>query len=709
MRANAHHNPSDVDASAVNGSQENTSPIDLPDKRAILELAVATMDCSAAIISTVVEGTHHVLAAVGDDAARVNDAQLLAEQVGKKEDRVVVRKDGPVGALNIGIPLRIPGSTSPGVLSIIDKVPRRLTAEDRRALNNLQTIINTLLATHDAHRAAAERQAELHVTLENMDQGVTVFDANARLTLWNQRYLEIFEKDPKEVFKGVSLRDLIKTQNGQDGFEGLGDNYDAMLAELRAGLKRNEIVQGGVRLNSGRVISSVHAAMPNGGWVATHSDITERVHAQEKIEYASQHDGMTGLVNREKFSKDFERHNEGRGKLLIMLIDIDLFKSINDNYGHGAGDAVIMSVAERLQDCVRGSDVVARLGGDEFAVLMRMSERVDSATVQSIAAQIVKRMGDELTFHGNNIKFSVSVGCHQVEAGQSDLEEALSCADFALYKAKEDGRSRYQFFDQETATQLLRSKRMQALLHQDTYAEKLQLHYQPLVDLKSGRDFGFEALIRWAGDCSEHMTPTDIIQAAEQTGSIGSLGEWVLNRAFEQSKDWEDGLRIAVNVSPKQLGQGDCLEQIKAALERWHVSPKRLEIEVTETAILQDQASIDELHQIKALGVRIALDDFGTGFSSLTLLKRFPFDKLKIDRSFVGNVDTDPMSHAIVRSVAQLGRDLGLTTVAEGIETEQQLTLMKSLGCGLGQGYYLGKPMAHGEVLARSSKMHSAA
>lgn len=671
-------------------------PIDLTDKHAIVELAALTMNCPFAAISTIRFGEHHVLESTGEKVFPAEHAKALVQKVVRTGEMLIAGSANDLPTFYVGLPLYGDGSKILGVLSLIDNRQRTLTTADRRTLKNLQTVISSLLATYDAHCIAAERQTELHITLENMDQGVTVFDADARLVLWNQRYLEIFEKTQDEVYKGVSLYDLIKTQNLQNGFEGFGDSYHQMLSELRKGLAKGEVVPGGVRLNSGRIISSIHAAMPNGGWVATHSDITERVRAQEKIEHASLHDAMTGLVNRNKFATEFEIRNKnekGTKSLILMLVDIDRFKRVNDNFGHGAGDAVIMSVADRLRECTRRGDVVARLGGDEFAVLLHMDKEADETMVHSAAGMVVECMREEVGFQGNVINFSVSVGCHEIEAGQSDLEEALSCADFALYKAKQNGRSRYQFFDNRMAQELISSKRMQALVRQDTYAEKLCMNYQPIVCLNTQKDYSFEALIRWDGDRSEYMAPSDIIQAAEQNGSIGSLGNWVLNQALRECKNWDPSLRISVNVSPKQLGDSGFAEKVIQALEWWNVAPERLELEVTETALLQDRASIEELHQIKRLGVAVSLDDFGTGYSSLTLLQRFPFDKLKIDRSFVGSADTDPISHAIVRSVVKLSRDLDVKTVAEGIETDRQLSTMQAMGCNMGQGFLLGKPV----------------
>ncbi|MCY6381558.1 putative bifunctional diguanylate cyclase/phosphodiesterase [Hoeflea prorocentri] len=692
----------------------NSISVDFPDKRAVVDLAVASIGCQGAALSTITQGQHKILASKGDGFSKLHDHEKLVESVLTTGQRLVVEPDQTGGALFVGLPLHVGGpgvmtahdranSTKPvGVLSIMCSRRTVLTADDSRTLANLQSILNSLLERQDVRRIAAERQSELKLTLEQMDQGITVFDADARLTLWNQRYIEMFDVDPALARKGSSLRELIGSQRHENGFEGFGTkDYDDMLSQLREGLARGETVEGGVRLNNGRVISSIHTAMPDGGWVATHSDITERVLAQERAERASLHDGMTDLANRTKFNMEFEQRNQQDGRLVIMLIDIDHFKAVNDNYGHEAGDTVIMSVAERLKSCVRSTDVVARLGGDEFAILVQLKAEANSDVAQSLADKVVKRMDEKLRFKGAVINFSISVGYCETITGQCDLESALSRADFALYKAKKDGRGRYQAFDDSNASELQRSKKMRALVKQDTYAETLTVHYQPMVCLQTAKDYCFEALIRWNGSKSEYMAPIDIIQAAEQNGSIGSLGNWVLNQALKDHQGWDGTTRIAVNVSPRQLGNSGFAAQVLAALHRWNLPPESLELEVTETALLDESASIAELRKIKELGVQIALDDFGTGYSSLTLLQHFAFDKLKIDRSFVKLVDSDTLSHEIVGSVLELGRKLKIETIAEGIETERHLAAMKSLGCNMGQGYLLGKPMPKQHVAER--------
>lgn len=679
---------------------------DLPQMQAVLELAVNTLSCQGAMLSMIEDERHTIIASFGLQPKDISSTLHFAGQVKNCSEWYIPESTDNGNPSDIhfyaGLPLSTDNAGMLGVLSVFDHVPRNLSATERHGLANIQLVINSLLASYEAREIAQESQDELHITLENMDQGVTVFNADATITLWNQRYLDIFEKAPKDVYKGISLRELIEQQDLQGGFEGFKGGYEEMLAELRAGLARGEIVPGGVRLNSGRIISSIHAAMPNGGWVATHSDITERVQAQERIEHASLHDSMTGLGNRAKLAMEFKNRSADTSRhIAVILIDIDEFKQVNDNFGHGGGDAVIISVAERLTKCVRKDDVVVRLGGDEFAILLQIDNKDDHDVVPFTARKVVRRMRDELRYGKSIINFSVSVGCCEARTQTSNLEVLLTQADYALYEAKASGRSRYQMFNRRIEREISRTKRIQTIVRNADSTEDLTLVYQPIVSLDKNRDDGFEALIRWNGDDGDRISPQEIIMATERDGLIGQVGNWVLNRAMQQAREWDESINLSVNVSPKQLGQSEFVEQVRQALKRWKFAPERLELEVTETALLQDQTSICELHELKALGVRIALDDFGTGYSSLTHLQQFPFDKLKIDRSFVDRSDKEKLSNTIVRSITLLAGELNIQTVAEGIETEEQLSVMTSIGCVFGQGYLLGKPMSVEQVAQR--------
>lgn len=551
-------------------------------------------------------------------------------------------------------------------------------------------------------QVAAQREAGLDIILEQMDQGLTVFDAEARLVAWNQRYVDLFELPPEAVYQGVRLADLIAVTDLETTTVGLSSDYDEMVREILKTVHQGETVEAGAWLKNGRYISARQTAMPDGGWVATYTDMTKRARFEEKIKHASEHDSMTGLINRSKFSTEYKRLVAQGGPVVAMLVDIDHFKSVNDTFGHGAGDAVIMGVAERLKECVREGDIIARLGGDEFAVLLSLGEQTDTKQAHRVAQSVIDRMRKQLLFQSTAIDFSVSVGAYEIPANGENLDISLSRADYALYRAKQDGRGKFQFFDAKLARELERSKLFSSLVTKETFEDKLTVHFQPIVCLDEDRDCSYEALIRWAPKDTDYLSPIEIIGAAEQNGAILSLGDWVLNYALRVHKSWGTGARIAVNLSPRQLGNGLVVAQVKQALEHHNVAPSCLELEVTETAVLQDDASFKELHDLKELGVQINLDDFGTGYSSLTLLQSFPFDKLKIDRSFISRSDKDASSNAIVRSIVSLAHELSLETVAEGIETQLHLDSMTKLGCALGQGYFLGRPVDETQIIKRA-------
>jgi diguanylate cyclase (GGDEF)-like protein len=671
----------------------------------ITDLAVDFVGWEAACIFLCDQNGYDVMACSGFGSPKRKERVQLSQDLLAGAGTTLLKASRREQRQWLGVPLFNSTDDLIAVLAVHRKNIYSPNAQDMVALSKLQSLTNSLIESRRTQQLAAEKQSELEITLEHMDQGISVFDTDARLVFWNQRYLDIFGIEARSVKKGTSLKTLIDTQKRTDGFEGFDtDDYYLMLAKLREGLARGEVVEGGVRLENGVVVSSVHCGLPDGGWVATHSDVTEKVSAQEKAEHASLHDDMTGLANRSKFTKAFE-HLSNKGKrLMAMLIDIDHFKAVNDNYGHAAGDEVILSVADRLKSCVRESDVVARLGGDEFAVLLELPSNAGSEQTRDIAEKILERMRDRFLYKGAVIDFSVSIGACDVEAGQVDLETVLSRADYALYKAKQDGRATYRLFDKTAECDFSRTKRLKSLVVQEAYVEQLSVHFQPIVCLNTGKDYCCEALIRWAGNQSDHLTPSAIIRAAEESDAITTLGNWVLHEALKARESWTSGMRIAVNLSPRQLGKGVVVDQISQALGRWNLVPSNLELEVTEKTLLQDELTMDELFQLKTMGVQISLDDFGTGHSSLTLLQRFPFDKLKIDRSFVSQVDSNSLSRTIVEAVAGLAKKLDIETVAEGIETRRQLEVMRRIGCIMGQGNLLGWPMPADDITARLQK-----
>ncbi|NKB53432.1 MAG: EAL domain-containing protein [Rhizobiaceae bacterium] len=560
----------------------------------------------------------------------------------------------------------------------------------------------------DSEALARERSEELDVTLANMKQGVSVFDSSGNLLLWNQKYIDIFEKPEGEIHKGVSLRDLILSEKARGDFSG---DVDAVIDDLNAGLNEGKTVRKQFELKSGRIISSVHAAMPGGGWVGTHDDITLQEKNSRQIAHAAHHDPLTGLANRTKFNLEvaeaMQRSKTRDHQAAVMLIDLDGFKLVNDGFGHNAGDELLIGVGKRLVASVRPHDLVARLGGDEFAIVLDC-EPDTTTPIHDIAERILTALELPFLIGPNEILISASIGVSFIEDDDNPVETALGNADCALYKIKEEGKRGYRVFDLQINMEVAQKRVRELALREVTKNKNFQVHYQPIQRMTDNQVSGFEALIRWDNDDYETQYPDEFIPLAEDLGLINEIGNWVIETSIAEAKDWPDDLRLALNVSPRQLGRGHLHSAVKAALENNQFTANRLELEITEYAMIQDdESTISELQKLKDLGVRIVLDDFGTGYSSLSYLHRFPFDKLKIDRSFINGFETNDRRANIIRAIVSMAVSLGIEVTAEGIETEDQLLLLRLMGCTFAQGYYFSKPRPAHEFALLSDYRHS--
>ena len=436
-------------------------------------------------------------------------------------------------------------------------------------------------------------------------------------------------------------------------------------------------------------------------------DVTDRRKAEERIEYLAHHDALTGLPNRILLRDRFEharaladRHGS---HVAILFLDLDNFKIVNDTLGHAAGDRLLQSVVARLRACVRDTDTVSRQGGDEFILLL--DDIVQTTTVERVVGKILERLTTPLEINGNMLTTSGSIGiCLYPEDGR-DFELLLQKADAAMYAAKEAGRNGYRFFDEEMNRHAQEHLQLQHRLHQALAGGELTLHYQPLIELAGGRVVGAEALLRWSHPDLGEVSPARFIPVAEDCGLIVPIGAWVLEEACRQAQLWADvglgHLTISVNLSSLQLRRGDLAESVAGALDRSGLAPQRLELELTESVLLNDsKLALETLGRLKAMGVRLAIDDFGTGYSSLSYLRRIPIDKLKIDRSFVRNVATDPDSAAIVHAILQLARSLRLGAVAEGVESSDQLEFLRAACCAQAQGYLFSPALSPAELEA---------
>jgi diguanylate cyclase (GGDEF)-like protein len=425
-------------------------------------------------------------------------------------------------------------------------------------------------------------------------------------------------------------------------------------------------------------------------------DLRERRSAEDKIRYLAEHDGLTGLPNRNalqvKLSAALDRVEASGETLALFCVDLDHFKEANDLHGHLAGDAVLKEAARRLQGAISSPSFAARLGGDEF-VVVQITDQDQPAAAAELAGELLELLKAPGRYEGQDLVMGASLGISLYPDDGRTREALLANADMALYRAKESGRGAYRFFKREMDETIRERRTLARELRQAIIDEQLIVHYQPLARASDGEVCGFEALVRWKHPVRGMIPPLDFIPVAEECGLIGPLGEWVLRRACADAAAWDKPLRIAVNLSPLQLNQPALPTLVHEVLIQTGLSPARLELEITESALFKDyQRALDNLRRLKALGVRIAMDDFGTGFSSLSTLQSFPFDKIKVDKSFVENIHRDERATVIVRAVLGLGRSLNIPVVAEGVETEEQRQFLRDEDCAELQGYAIGRP-----------------
>ncbi|WP_439536838.1 bifunctional diguanylate cyclase/phosphodiesterase [Methyloversatilis sp.] len=449
-------------------------------------------------------------------------------------------------------------------------------------------------------------------------------------------------------------------------------------------------------------------------YVHSFSDISERKAAERKIHHLAHHDALTGLPNRlslqgrmEQAMAEARRH----GTLIaVMMIDMDHFKDINDTLGHHVGDALLVDVAQRLLCCVRLSDVVARLGGDEFVVLV--TDMASTLTAAAVAEKIVSALSAPYQVEAYRLHSTPSVGIGVFPNDGTSVDTLLRNVDTAMYHAKAAGRNNYQFFDQSMSANASERLALQGSLHHAIESRQFVLHYQPQIEVASGRLVGVEALVRWQHPERGLVPPNSFIPIAEESDLIIKLGEWILQEACWQLSRWKDQglmLRVSVNLSARQLRSKNLLYQVEDTLNRHGLRPGELELEITESVAMDNpEATLRMLGQLRELGVELAIDDFGTGYSSLSHLKLMPLQRLKIDRSFVKDIESDPDDAAICAATISLAQNLGLSVVAEGVETDAQLAFLDNLGCECVQGYLFSKPLPAAELEAWAAQ-HAAA
>ena len=549
------------------------------------------------------------------------------------------------------------------------------------------------------------------VALNNMTHGLCMFDVEQKLIVCNKTYVQMYDL-PSELARPGTVLQAIENHRASIGNGALvNPEQIAAFTTAQSALQASAFAQ---ELMDGRTIAVSQRPMADGGWVAVHEDITERRRAEAKIAHLARHDMLTNLPNRVLFREYLE--NAFRGVQLgrgcaVHCLDLDHFKTVNDTLGHPVGDELLKVVASRLAEALPVSDIVARIGGDEFAVIQTAVERPEQCS--QLASRIVDLVSKPYDIDGRHIVIGTSIGIAIAPNDGANPDQLLKSADMALYLAKGDGRGVHRFFEREMDRRLQARRSLELDLRKAITKGEFELHYQPILALKTGKVSGFEALIRWNHPERGQISPMQFIPLAEETGLILPLGEWVLRTACLQAVKWPEAVGVAVNLSATQFKGRNLVQLAMNALASTGLTASRLDLEITESVLLQDEANtLAVLHQLRDIGIRISLDDFGTGYSSLAYLRNFPFDKIKIDRSFVQDMLVRKDCQAIVRAVVGLAQSLSITTIIEGVETKEQLEAAKNYGCNEGQGYLFSKPMPNSEVaafLAKRSAVASAA
>jgi diguanylate cyclase (GGDEF)-like protein len=561
---------------------------------------------------------------------------------------------------------------------------------------------------HDLKRSEARASAksrELELTFNHMNQGIMMVDGQGRIGFMNGQAARLL--DLPEVFVAAQLRyaDIIAHLKAGNDFGGPTGAVDPQLLSYIENSDRQAVLPLYERVRpNGVVIEVRNEALPDGGFVRTITDVTQRHRSAAQISHLARHDVLTNLANRRLFQEHLEQarlaHAQG-ACFAILSIDLDRFKPVNDTLGHPIGDKLLQAVARRLSSTVRDSDVVARMGGDEFCIIQRHIGRQDQAG--SLARRLIKALAKPFEIDSHMIEIGGSVGIAfagetDAGAGGARSDDIVKAADLALYSAKTNGRGTYRFFEPEMHATVQKRQALELDLRQALNNGQFCLFYQPIQDFSSGTVTGFEALLRWRHPERGLVPPGDFIPVAEEMGLIVPIGAWVLDTATMEASRWPHHVRVSVNLSAVQFRNPGLIVAVRNALTRSGLEPSRLELEITEsTLMVKDQSTLEQLHELRAIGVHISMDDFGTGYSSLSYLLSFPFDKIKIDRAFIAELspaETDGRkgSAAIIRATTDLANSLGITTTAEGIETQEQFDRLKDLGCTEAQGYLLSKP-----------------
>ena len=580
-----------------------------------------------------------------------------------------------------------------------------------KAESNLQQLAQARSELKQALHQSQEKTAQLATqnqrfdrVLENMGEGVCMFDGDRRLVVCNSHYAAWYQL-PDELVKPGAAHDDVIAHRVSNGIL-RGETSDAAVKDKIESLERHSKNAASSRVDQladGRYICVTRQPLPDGGWVATHQDVTEQHEARAKISHMALHDPLTNLPNRVTLSDRLERAmaRVRRGeKIALHLLDLDHFKNVNDTLGHPIGDKLLIAVTERLNRYVREVDSIARMGGDEFAIVQVAIDRPEDA--EALAERIIETISAPYEIDGHNVVVGTSIGIAVAPSDGTDADVLTRNADLALYRAKSSGRRTHSFFEPEMDKRMQDRRMLEYELRQGLIAGEFELYYQPIVRLQDQQVSGFEALLRWHHPTRGLVSPGDFVPLAEETGLINHLGEWILYEACRTAASWPENLSIAINISPIQFRASSIVDQVFSALDCSGLAPSRLVLEITEAVLLEHKEStLETLSKFQERGVRIAMDDFGTGYSSLSYLQTFPFDTIKIDRSFVKNLEDNSGSVNIVRAIASMAEGMNISTTAEGVETAEQLDRVRAEGCSEIQGFLVSKPLPANEVAER--------
>jgi diguanylate cyclase (GGDEF)-like protein/PAS domain S-box-containing protein len=594
-----------------------------------------------------------------------------------------------------------PGQKQRAVNEVLDlriSIQRTRTA-DGGWVATYEDITEQELAEQGRAQQAAElghAKERLEITINNMPQGVCLFDAEQRVVFANPRYGELYRLGPEQIRPGTSLKQIQELRRSQGlEFATAPDLY------RNINVRKNQETQD---LPDGRTIAIARRLLSDGGWLTTHEDITSRRRSERRFAHIAAHDALTGLPNRPHFINALDRATTGGGtnNIAVFLLDLDRFKAVNDRLGHAAGDLLLKEVANRLRTTLREDDIVARLGGDEFAIIQKL-EAADPSAAAALARRIIKIIAKPFDLAGQPADVGASIGIVMCPDQGLDGPDLMQKADLALYKVKSDGRNGYRIYDAMMSKVVADQKMLEQELCLALERAEFRLYYQPILDTETNTIAAGEALLRWHHPQHGILSPERFLPVTEETGLINPLGDWIIQQACRDAAAWPSHIKLAVNLSAHQFKKGNLFDVVLAALAASGLSPQRLELEFTETVLLSNQPDyLQVIRQLRNIGVTIVLDDFGTGYSSASHLTLSLFDKIKIDESIVHGMTTRRECSALLASAIALAQGLDVAVTAEGIETPEQLRKLCADGVDFAQGHLIGYPVTLADFLAEN-------